>query len=151
MIQDENNRQHYIAGDGKVFRRKCDNVVVGNELFLGYTHYLGSIQLQTPLLELPEHYEEIDESQECCPEDKVTWNGDALFINGINIGEPPSRAYNDIKTTVVKFKYSNDDQIAIICNQESEDKLDKLKYQEMQRWRDFASIVAKKAIANINE
>ena len=84
-------------------------------------------------------------------EDKVKWNGEALLINGINIGVPPSRSYKDVKTTVVKFKYSNDDQIAIMCNRESGDKLDKSKYQEMQQWRDFASIVAKKAIASMYE
>lgn len=49
------------ANRGKVFRRKSDKMVFGNQLNLGYTHYLNEQKLDVPLLELPEHYEEIDE------------------------------------------------------------------------------------------
>lgn len=52
------------AQDGKVFRRKSDGFIFGNEISLGYTHYLGGKKLQEPLLELPEHFKEIDEPVE---------------------------------------------------------------------------------------
>lgn len=49
------------AQEGKVFRRISDGFIFGNEVSLGYTHYLGGKKLEEPLLELPEHFEEIDE------------------------------------------------------------------------------------------
>ena len=50
------------ASEGKVFRRISDGFIFGNEINLGYTYYLGGKKLEEPLLELPEHFEEIDES-----------------------------------------------------------------------------------------
>ena len=50
------------ASEGKVFRRISDGVIFGKEISLGYTHYLNGEKLNEPLLELPEHFEEIDES-----------------------------------------------------------------------------------------
>ena len=49
------------ASEGKVFRRISDGFIFGKEIRLGYTHYLGGKKLEEPLLELPEHFEEIDE------------------------------------------------------------------------------------------
>ena len=45
MKQDENNSKHYVADDGKVFRRKYDRQVFGSELYLGFTYYLGDTKL----------------------------------------------------------------------------------------------------------
>lgn len=52
------------ASEGKIFRRISDGVVFGKEISLGYTYYLNGKKLDEPLLELPEHFEEIDESVE---------------------------------------------------------------------------------------
>lgn len=49
------------ASEGKVFRRISDGFIFGKEINLGYTYYLGGEKLEEPLLELPEHFEEIDE------------------------------------------------------------------------------------------
>ena len=49
------------AQEGKVFRRISDGFIFGNEVSLGYTYYLGGKKLKESLLELPEHFEEIDE------------------------------------------------------------------------------------------
>lgn len=49
------------ASKGKVFRRISDGVVFGKEINLGYTHYISGKKLEEPLMELPEHFEEIDE------------------------------------------------------------------------------------------
>lgn len=59
------------AQEGKVFRRISDGIIFGNELTLGYTHYLGGKKLDTPLWELPEHYEEIDDPNDSKSEEKV--------------------------------------------------------------------------------
>lgn len=62
MRTDENNNRHLIASEGKVFRRISDKWIAGIEIYLGYTYYLFGEKLAIPLLELPEHYEEIDKS-----------------------------------------------------------------------------------------
>ena len=49
------------ASEGKVFRRISDGFIFGEEINLGYTYYIGGKKLEEPLLELPEHFEEIDE------------------------------------------------------------------------------------------
>lgn len=60
MKTDENNNRHLLADKYKIFRRKSDGHLFGEEIFLGYTWYLGGEKLEEPLLELPEHFEEID-------------------------------------------------------------------------------------------
>lgn len=52
------------AAEGKVLRRKSDGWIAGNEIYLGYTYYLNGRKLDEPLLELPEHYEEMDAPEE---------------------------------------------------------------------------------------
>lgn len=59
------------AQGGKVFRRIADGMVFGNEITLGYTHYLGGERLETPLWELPEHFEEIDAPIELDPMEQM--------------------------------------------------------------------------------
>lgn len=49
------------VSEGKVFRRISDGFIFGNEINLGYTYYISGKKLEEPLLELPEHFEEIDE------------------------------------------------------------------------------------------
>ena len=49
------------ASKGKVFRRISDGFIFGKEIHLGYTYYLGGEKLDKPLLEVSEHFEEIDE------------------------------------------------------------------------------------------
>lgn len=52
------------ASEGKVLRRKSDGYIAGQDIYLGYTYYIGGIKLVEPLLELPEHYEEVDVPEE---------------------------------------------------------------------------------------
>ena len=49
-----------IAAEGKALRHKSDGWIAGPELWIGYTCYIAGIKLVEPLLELPEHYEEVD-------------------------------------------------------------------------------------------
>lgn len=69
----------------------------------------------------------------------ILWSEDKLaqriFKNG---------AYADYKKAIIKKKYSNDDQIAIMLNKDSGEEADLLAYDKMQEWREWASIVAKK-------
>lgn len=58
------------AEEGKVLRRISDQIVFGDVVYLGYTYYINNEKLDEPLLELPEHYEEIDKPEEEKPEEE---------------------------------------------------------------------------------
>ena len=60
------------AEEGKVFRRISDGQVFCGEVWLGKAFSLGGGKLETPIQELPEHFEEIDTPEEYkMPEDYV--------------------------------------------------------------------------------
>ena len=152
MIQDSKNTKHFTADNGKVFRRLSDKLILGQELYLGAVYYLGSIKLYEPLTEIIEHYEEIDnETEQSYGNDYVEYVGDNLFVNGIYMGAPKSPCFNDLKASIVSTKYSYDDQLAILCNMGDGDEVSRLKYLEMQGWRQYASQTAKTVEKIINE
>ena len=43
------------ASEVKVLYRKPDGYIASQEIYLGYTYYLGGIKLVKPILELPKH------------------------------------------------------------------------------------------------
>lgn len=47
------------AGIPKTLKRIADGMDFGNEITLGYTHYIGGKKLDTPLWEEEEHYERV--------------------------------------------------------------------------------------------
>lgn len=55
------NGNHIIADEGKVFRRIGSEEIMGNEIFLGYSHYIEGVRQDPPHLDIPEDFEEIDE------------------------------------------------------------------------------------------
>ena len=64
MTVDKNNSKHIIADEGKVFQRKSDGFIYGEEIYLGYTYYIGGKKLAEPHLDVIEDFEEIDAPQE---------------------------------------------------------------------------------------
>ena len=63
---------------------------------------------------------------------------------------PRQPSYGYFKSSIIKKRYSNDDQIAILLNKDSSEE-DLLKYNKMQEWRDWAGILAKAFMDKINE
>ena len=61
MTQDKNNKAHWIADKGKVFKRISDGFIFGNEIYLGYTYYLNGQKLTEPKLEVIEDFEEVED------------------------------------------------------------------------------------------
>lgn len=57
MIQIDNR---IIADEGKVFRRKVSGEIFGNEIYLGYSYYIGGVLQDPPHKDEPEDFEEID-------------------------------------------------------------------------------------------
>ena len=64
MTIDEKDARHIIADEGKVFRRKSDGFVYGNEIYLGKTWRIGDKVLEEPIEEQATDFEEIEESVE---------------------------------------------------------------------------------------
>lgn len=54
------NNRKIQAEDGKELMRIADNMRFGSELTLGYTYYIGGVKLDTPKLEMPEDYTEVE-------------------------------------------------------------------------------------------
>ena len=54
--------------------------------------------------------------------------------------------YATVKTEMIKKRYYNDDQIAIMLNKDSGLEEDLFAYQKMQEWREWASTVEKKIV-----
>lgn len=74
MKIDESNSNHLIADLGKVLQRISDGQIFGEEIHLGYTYYLGGKLLPEPLLELPEHFIEIDTPEEYQLNNNKEWD-----------------------------------------------------------------------------
>ena len=76
--------------------------------------------------------------------DDMRVDGEYAFYSGIvqYIGVNPD--YTKLKTDMVKRRYSNDDQIAIMLNDDAE------AMQKMQEWRDWSSQVSTKIMELIN-
>ena len=68
------NKNIITAEEGKILQRISDEMIFGKELHLGYTYYLGGELLDEPLYELPEHYQEIDETEIDEPESESLKN-----------------------------------------------------------------------------
>lgn len=52
------------AENGKVFRRKNTEDVLGEEIWLGKSYYINGEKLTEPHIDIPEDFEEIDEPVE---------------------------------------------------------------------------------------
>lgn len=66
----------------------------------------------------------------------VTWNH-RMFAN-----YPEALTKDAVKASIVKSRYSNDAQIAIMLNKDNSEE-DTVYYQKMQEWRDFAAEIAR--------
>ena len=64
-----------------------------------------------------------------------------ITFDTIRWANPGIHSYADAKEYIIKKRYSNDAQIAIMLNKENSAE-DELAYEKMQDWRDWASIVA---------
>ncbi len=118
--------------------------VKGKKIFADKGCYLKHKQL--PIIGLtingnPDDYEEI---QVLDPLDVAVDGNKVLIYNRKFAILPDSISYSDIKKRVIKSRYSEDDQIAIILNKDNSEE-DAMYFQKMQEWREFATEVARLA------
>lgn len=116
MKIDELNNNHITAEEGKVLRRISDSQLFGNEIYLGYTYYLSGEKLEEPLLELPEHYEEIDDpaDEETILIDENTPLEDTDIEEAITIEDEPKPDIEQKKRITVADYHRLEKQVAML-------------------------------------
>lgn len=116
MKIDELNNNHITAEEGKVLRRISDSQLFGNEIYLGYTYYLSGEKLEEPLLELPEHYEEIDDpaEEETILIDEDTPLEDTNIEEAITIEDEPKPDIEQKKRITVADYHKLEKQVALL-------------------------------------
>lgn len=116
MKIDELNNNHITAEEGKVFRRISDSQLFGNEIYLGYTYYLSGEKLEEPLLELSEHYEEIDDpaEEETILIDEDTPLEDTNIEEAITIEDEPKPDIEQKKRITVADYHKLEKQVAML-------------------------------------
>ena len=75
---------------------------------------------------------------------EVAVDGRTVRFGGYFMVRVRSLDYASVKTAVIKMRYSNDDQMAIVLNKDNGEE-DALLYERMQEWREFAAEVARLA------
>lgn len=55
---------HIIADSGNVLRRKDTDEIFGEDMYLGYSHYIGGVKQNPPHLDVPEDFEEVYSEEE---------------------------------------------------------------------------------------
>lgn len=73
------------AEDGKVLKRISDGILFGKSISLGYTYYINNVLLDTPKLEKPEDYEEIDEETDSADNSAAQEQSEVTVQNDIKI------------------------------------------------------------------
>lgn len=73
------------AEDGKVLKRISDGMLFGNSVYLGYTYYINDKLLDTPLLEKPEDYEEVDEETDSVDNSAAQEQSEVTAKNDIKV------------------------------------------------------------------
>lgn len=109
-----------------------------------YLKYNNQVSFQFPANnEVEEHILILD--------DLIINNNMALYNDRL-FAQPiiSNYTYADYKRDIIKKRYSNDDQIAIILNKEDSEE-DLIRYNSMMEWRIFASRLANKIIEVINK
>ena len=124
MKIDELNPKHLVAEPEKVLRRLSDGWIAGSEIYLGYTYRVGGEPLDIPLLELPEHYEEIDAP---VPDEPVI--EEVLSpADETQLAEPDPepveqtpdpRTYEQRIVQMIRTRYSLSDELAILRQRDS--------------------------------
>ena len=74
-------------------------------------------------------------------ENNIAYYNKGLCAQKIN----PKWKYADYKREIIKKRYSNDDQIALMLNKDDSEE-DLLRYKRMMQWREFASTLANEII-----
>ena len=122
----------------------------GNKVYADVGNYLRHKTLRIIGLSVVGNMEDYEEYPLNDPLDIKVENGNVYFNNRMFLCVPEKMDYVGIKTKVIKSRYSNDDQIALMLN-EAQSEEDKVYFSKMQEWRDWAGWFAKEVVATMEE
>lgn len=72
-----------------------------------------------------------------------------LIVGDVQILNHPTFTFDQWKAHIIKWRYTNDDQIAIMLNKDNSSE-DTLYYNKMQEWRGWSSTLAH-ALVDLNK
>lgn len=120
----------------------------GNKVYSEAGSYLKSTDGKIIGLNLYDNLEEFEEVEISEPLD-IKVQGNLITINDKFLIFPQSLDYASIKVALIKSRYSNDDQIALVLNKDLSEE-DLMYWQKMQEWRDWSSEVATQVMEVVN-
>lgn len=118
--------------------------IKGNTVYADAYKYLRHKDQNIIALSIKGNADDFDELEMSVPLDIEVKNGMIFWNARMFANIPESFTREAIKTSIIKSRYSNDDQLAILFNKD-EDEKGAMYYRKMQEWREFASDVAKMA------
>lgn len=76
--------------------------------------------------------------------------GNTAYYNSGTLAQRINKnwSYADYKKDIIKKRYSNDDQIALLLNKDDSEE-DMIRYEKMMRWREFAARLSKAIMRKI--
>lgn len=114
----------------------------GDKIYAEAYKYLRSLSGQVIAFSIAGKIEDYEEVDMALPLTPMIENGMIFFEERKIAIAPKSLSYSSIKEHIIKGRYTNDEQIAIILNQ-SKSEEDATLFAKMQEWRDFAADVAR--------
>ena len=112
--------------------------------------YLVSKDKKTFALNILGNQKDYMEEEFNSPLDIVIEGKMIFYQNRKFICNPEIMDYAGIKTKMIKMRYSNDDQIALMLNKDNSEE-DAMLYNKMQEWREWSGRFAKEVMTKIEQ
>ena len=122
----------------------------GNKVYADAGKYLVSKDRRIIALNITGSIDDYDEEEINSPLDIEIKDGLIYYQNRKLICSPEIMDYAGIKTKMIKLRYSNDDQLAVILNKDNREEDTEL-YNKMQEWREWSGRFAKLVMSKIEE
>lgn len=122
----------------------------GNKVYADAGKYLVSKDRRIIALNITGSIDDYDEEEINSPLDIEIKDGLIYYQNRKLICAPEIMDYAGIKTKMIKLRYSNDDQLALMLNKDNSEEDTEL-YNKMQEWRAWSATFAKLVMAKIEE
>ena len=122
----------------------------GNKVYADAGKYLVSKDRRIIALNITGSIDDYDEEEINSPLDIEIKDGLIYYQNRKLICAPEIMDYAGIKTKMIKLRYSNDDQLALMLNKDNSEEDTEL-YNKMQEWRAWSATFAKLVMSKIEE
>ena len=122
----------------------------GNKVYADAGKYLVSKDGKRFALNIVGNQEDYIEEELNSPLDIVIEGKMIFYHNRRFICSPEIMDYAGIKTKMIKMRYSNDDQLALMLNKDNSEEDIEL-HNKMQEWREWSGTFAKLVMSKIEE